>query len=304
METIKLPETDLTEMRRFYLEELDKTLKRLQHIKSILDKLDGNGQSIQIQITTPQLKDSESQSIENQSTETQLAQPKERKRKQKRGPKSIWEDLVIKRLRHIDKPLTYEELTDEIMTFGNIPEKKRKSTKRAIVAVIFRLRNRKVKLNTFSIGTKEKYIALKRWFDTNGEIKEQYRELLTAKPKIKKAKRKSNPTSKVAVSKNENRLTWTEYVLEMLRLEDKPLLVKTMTERAMQHFNIDKKLFGKTRVAVARSMSQLDKKDNKVNRHILNGTVAGYYGLTDWFNEAGDLKKEYVEKIPHAHNKR
>lgn len=298
METIKLPETDLTDMRRFYLEELDKTLKRLQHIKSILDKLDDNGQSIQIQITTPQLKASEPQ-----STEKLLAQVKERKKKQKRKPKSIWEDLVVKRLRHIDKPLTYEELTDEIMTFGNLPEEKRKSTKQAIVGVVFRLRKRKVKLNTFSIGTKEKYIALKRWFDTNGEIKEQYRGLLTAKPKIKKTIRKTKPTSKVAVSKNKKRSTWAEYVLEMLRLEDKPLLVKTMTERAMEHFNIDKKLFGKTRVAVARSMSQLDKKDNKVNRHIVNGTVAGYYGLTDWFNETGDLKKEYVDKIPHAHNK-
>lgn len=291
METIKLPETDLTDMRRFYLEELDKTLKRLQHIKNILDKLGDNSQSIQIQISTPQLKASESK-----STEKLLAQPKEKKRKQKRGPKSIWEDLVIKRLRYIDKPLTYEELTDEIMTFGNIPKEKRKSTKQAIVGVIFRLRTRKVKLNTFSIGTREKYIALKRWFDTNGKIKEKYRILLTAKPKTKS-------DSKVAISHNKKRSTWTEYVLEMLRLEDRPLLVKTITERAMQHFNIDKNLFEKTRVAVARSMSQLDKKDNKVNRHIVNGTVAGYYGLTDWFNETGELKKEFVEKIPHAHNK-
>ena len=49
MKTLKLPDTDHAEMRQFYEEELDKTLRRLQHIKSILEKI-GTGQSVQIQI--------------------------------------------------------------------------------------------------------------------------------------------------------------------------------------------------------------------------------------------------------------
>jgi len=292
METINLPGEELADMRQFYQEELNKTLNRLQHIKSILDKLGSNEQSIQIQITTQQ-----PETAEPPSTGDLPTQAKTRKRKQKRGPKSIWEDLVIKRLRFVDKPLTYEELTDEIMTFGNIAAEKRKNTKQAIVGVIFRLRQRGVKLNTFSAGSKEKYIALKRWFDANGEIKNEYRKLLTAKPKTKKAARKTKPLSKAAMSKSANRLSWTKYVLEMLKTEDKPMLVKTMTERSMQHYNIEKKLYNKTRLAVARSMTQLDKRD-KVNRYIVKGTVAGYYGLTDWFDETGQLKKEYYEKIP------
>ena len=80
----------------------------------------------------------------------------------------------MKRLRQLDKPVTYDELTDEIMTFSKLPEQKRKSTKQAVVNVIFRLRNREGKLDTFSIGTREKYIALKNWFEQPGEIKKEY----------------------------------------------------------------------------------------------------------------------------------
>ncbi|MFN3757234.1 MAG: hypothetical protein ACK4RM_09785, partial [Flavobacterium sp.] len=130
METIKLPETDIADMRQFYQEELEKTLKKLRHIKSVLDKLDHNGQSIQIQIIseqTEQVKPTEI--IENQKSEKEIQKsrketqkanlkPVKSKRKQKTGPKPIWEDLIIKRLRHLNRPLTYEELTDDIMSFA------------------------------------------------------------------------------------------------------------------------------------------------------------------------------------------
>ncbi|MCJ7824019.1 MAG: hypothetical protein MUP44_03905, partial [Anaerolineales bacterium] len=90
-------------------------------------------------------------------------------RKKKSGRKPKWELLIMKRLRQLDKPVTYDELTDEIMAFSKLPENKRTSTKQAIVNVIFRLRSRDKKLDTFSIGTREKYIALKGWFEKPGE---------------------------------------------------------------------------------------------------------------------------------------
>ena len=80
----------------------------------------------------------------------------------------------MKRMRQLNKPVTYDELTQEIMTLSKLPEGKRKSTKQAVVSVIFRLRNREKKLDTFSIGTREKYIALKPWFEKPGTIKKEY----------------------------------------------------------------------------------------------------------------------------------
>lgn len=181
MSTLQLKENDLEDMKMFYTEELNKTLKKLQHIKSVLDTLDAGSNTIRIEvINTP--------SLNPISAKT----PKRtyKKRKQKTGPKSVWEDIITKRLKHVDKPLTYEELTDEIMSFGKLSPEKRKSTKQAIVNVIFRLRKSKKKLDTYSVGTKEKYIALKPWFESPGMLKTTYQKKIKAKKAPVKSKKR------------------------------------------------------------------------------------------------------------------
>ena len=95
----------------------------------------------------------------------------------------------MKRLRQLDKPVTYDELTDEIMVFSKLPEHKKTSTKQAIVNVIFRLRSRDRKLDTFSMGSREKYIALKGWFEKPGEIKKEYAAKIAKPPQIRKPKK-------------------------------------------------------------------------------------------------------------------
>lgn len=178
METINLPESDLSEMKQFYIEELNKTLRRLQHIQTMLGNLGETG--IQIQISTTQGQVSPSAAY--------LTKTGEPKREKKRpGRKSVWETVILKRLRQIDRPVTYEELTDEIMSLSRLPDSKRTSTKQAILNVVFRLRNRDKKLDTFSIGEREKYIALNSWFDSPGQIKREYAQRIEANKKAKKA---------------------------------------------------------------------------------------------------------------------
>lgn len=172
METIKLPESELAEMKTFYQEEYDKTIKRLEHIKTMLVRLGSEEQSA-VTVTSSAKKPASGTSSGN------IANVKRRKRKTRR--KSKWELIIMKRMRQLDKPVTYDELTDEIMNVEKLPETKRKSTKQAVVNVIFRLRNREGKLDTFSIGTREKYIALKNWFDQPGEIKKEYSEKIERK---------------------------------------------------------------------------------------------------------------------------
>ena len=185
METIKLPESELAEMKSFYQEEYDKTMKRLDHIKAMLVRL---GSEEQPAVSLPA---STKKTISDKSSPPQ-APVKRRKRKTRR--KSKWELLIMKRLRQLDKPVTYDELTDEILNVEKLPETKRKSTKQAVVNVIFRLRNRDGKLDTFSVGTREKYIALKNWFEKPGEIKKEYaakieRKTPAGKPKATRQKR-------------------------------------------------------------------------------------------------------------------
>ena len=291
METIKLPKADLAEMRQFYEAELDKTLQRMQHIKNILDNIGGKGQSVQIQIDLTNKENPEPATTEKKPVQTKT-------RKKKRGPKSLWANLIIKRLKHVGKPMKYTELTDDIMAFGKIPEEKRGSTKQSIINVVSRLRRQNVKLNTFSVGTKEKYVALKQWFDTHGEIKEMYWPQTMEKQAPGPEKQDLQKTSK-----SKDSPAWTKFVMELLKTENKPLVVKNITLKAMDRFGIDKKMYGKTRIAIASCLAQLDKKKNKVNRYVQEGARSGHYGLSDWFEPSGELKQKYLDKIPELTHK-
>ncbi|MFO7933044.1 MAG: hypothetical protein R6U78_03075 [Bacteroidales bacterium] len=201
METIRLPDSELSEMKQFYVEEYERTQKRLEHIKNVLGRmgiketdLENGMAGIRAEIEG-KAKPARGKPAEKKGTGVGTA----RKTKKKKGRKSKWELLIMKRLRQLDRPVTYDELTDEIMTFSKLPESKRKSTKQAVVNVIFRLRNRDQKLDTFSIGTREKYIALKGWFDEPGKIKKEYADKIEKPgPPAKRKSSRSVPRKKRA----------------------------------------------------------------------------------------------------------
>ena len=169
--TLKLSEKELAEMRDFYREELDRSEKRIVHIKGILKQLGNNKLTVPAKATKSGTGKRRGRPPKNIKAAEIVEMPKTKKRP---GKKSRWESIILKRLRQLNKPVTYDELTDEIMVLSKLPENKRTATKQAVVSVVFRLRNRDEKLDTFSIGKKEKYIALKQWFDKPGEIKKEY----------------------------------------------------------------------------------------------------------------------------------
>lgn len=65
----------------------------------------------------------------------------------------------------------------------------------------------------------------------------------------------------------------------------------------MEENEISKDNYDKTRLAIARSLSYLMKKENKVFRHLDKGRKPEYYALTSWQDQNGNLKKEYEMKI-------
>jgi len=190
MGNVQLSEHEVDEMKQFYLEEFIKTTRRLSHIESVLKQLgiddpDGAAGSIEVPGTTS-------------GKAMTVARARSTGRK-KSGRKSRWEILIMKRLRQLDRPVTYDELTDEIMASAKLPPDKKNSTKQAVVNVVFRLRSRDKKLDTFSMGTREKYIALRNWFSAPGEIKKEYKaKVILPKPPARKRKRKTvKPVKKV-----------------------------------------------------------------------------------------------------------
>jgi len=179
MSTVKLDEQKAAEIAAFYHAELQKTMARYNHIKSTLESLGENAPKLDLQGSTS-------------------AAPKAKRRKKgKPGPASVWDKKILKRLKEINKPVTYEELTDDIMAFDGYPAEKRANIKASIINVTYRLRKRDRKINTFSMGTREKFIALRSWFDSNGEILDIYKSRL----KVVKKKTYDGP-------KRHQRLKW------------------------------------------------------------------------------------------------
>lgn len=208
MKSLKFPNSDLSEMRQFYEEELEKTVKKLQHIKSVLEQLGGASPQIVINIegetASPNAAVGPKKAGGKVKTKKPVKAAAKTGEKGKRGRKSTWEPLLLKRLEVLDKPVTYDELTDDVMQFSKLPKSKLKSTKQAVVNMVFRLRADGKKVDTFANGSREKYVALNAWFDKPGKINKDYLAKLPAKVAepvkvvAKKAATKAKPKAKVA----------------------------------------------------------------------------------------------------------
>lgn len=166
MDTINLKEQEITEMRLFYQEELSKTQSRLEHITSVLEKLG-------VKITAVQKGTAE----DGDSGDLKLSGIKKPKKERKRpGRKSEWETMFVSRLKAADRPMTYIQLTNAILAMKGLDKSKFESTKQAVLAVAYRLRARDGKIGTFTIGNREKYVALVEWYDENGFLKQVYKD--------------------------------------------------------------------------------------------------------------------------------
>lgn len=173
MENLKLNAAELEQMKAFYQEELTKAITKLQHIKSVLNQLGGSSIEINISGSGADISTSSSSAVSQQRT---TAVEETKKQGKKRGPKSIWGSFILKRLQQLDRPLTYNELVDEAMVYFKLSDNKKQTVINAINNSAFRLRKNSGRINTFSSGGREKFVALKSWFDDNGKIKKEYQK--------------------------------------------------------------------------------------------------------------------------------
>ena len=152
-------------LRQFYEAELVQTVARYEHLKSVLGKLG---------VQVGDLPAGTASAPVAAKPAAAVAKPK-RKRKGKRGRKSIWGDFILKTLRKIDRPVFYSELVRMAQIQFNIKEDKLKELKAAINQSAFRLRTVHCKIDTIGeSGKKEKRVGLKTWFDEDGNLKPEY----------------------------------------------------------------------------------------------------------------------------------
>ncbi|NOY36892.1 MAG: hypothetical protein GXO83_04890 [Chlorobi bacterium] len=155
-------------MKEFYREELEKTVRRLEHIRKILEKIEPGSSEI----------DYSSLPVDTQTSVSKPAVKKVSRRK-KPGPKAIWGNFILKRLRQLNRPVTYNDLIKDAMLFFKLGDNKKDAVRQAIMNSAFRLRNKQGKLATYrKPGTKEKYVGLKKWFDSQGKLLSEYKKRL------------------------------------------------------------------------------------------------------------------------------
>lgn len=178
-----LSENDAAEMRHHYEQEFINLSKRLEHVRSVLGKL---GSSVAISEGSEAAIDPEKMTAralmslkakEHEVDDEQDADGSKRKRRKKRGPKSIWGNFILRRIRQADRPVSYSEMVRDAMVIHSIPQSKLKNAKASILNSAFRLRSIHGKVETIGLeGKKEKYLILSKWMDEQGELVSPYKE--------------------------------------------------------------------------------------------------------------------------------
>ena len=158
MKSIDFTNEELKEARVYYSEEKIRLEAKLDYVMGMLVKLGG---SVRIS------------SIKKSKVTAKGLKPK------KRGPKSIWGEFIIKRLRARNTPMSYVDLIDDAMAIHKISSDKLSAARASILNSAFRLRTVHGKIETVGrAGRKEKLIVLTKWLQDDGALKPDYAKYL------------------------------------------------------------------------------------------------------------------------------
>jgi hypothetical protein len=153
---MEFSQKELQEMKRFYEQERGRLIGQLTHVEEMLQKLTG-------QPLAPR----------RIAASTGLGIQKQRKR----GPKSVWGNFIVKRLRARNRPMTYKELIDDAMAIHRLNPDREPSARASILNSAFRLRTVHGRVETIGRpGKKEKYLVLTKWLDQDGMLTSPFDE--------------------------------------------------------------------------------------------------------------------------------
>lgn len=189
---VALSRQEIDDMRRAYEQEYVSLRHRIEHLSAVLERI---GSDVVEQTTRPTKR------ITAQSSNEADDKPKRRRRK-KRGPKSVWGNFILRRLRQADRPISYAEMIRDAMVLHNLPDSKRKNARASILNSSFRLRAIHGKIETIGEdGKKEKFIVLSKWLDENGSLlppyDDRYKVLLKADGELSDEVAPDNPSESI-----------------------------------------------------------------------------------------------------------
>ena len=186
--SVRFKDNELQYIRSFYEQERFQLLSRLQHVEQVLSRLDGGKGAITDGMTglsapvaapaVAVVADEMPRRKPGRPRKTEVvSKPAAKKagRPKKRGPKSVWGNFILRRLRQCDRPLSYAELVRDAMVMHNLPASKEKNAKASVLNAAFRLRTHLNKVDTIGLpGKKERFLVLTSWMNPKGGLKEPY----------------------------------------------------------------------------------------------------------------------------------
>ena len=195
--TPDLQARELSQIKSFYEQERMQLAARLHHIDQVIDRLSGGREPIAgpaVKLSAfPEVSAAKAKRVVVESVPVPVKRGPGRPRKnplveesktkkagrpKKRGPKSIWGNFILRRLRQCDRPLSYGELVRDAMVLNNLPQDKEKNAKQSILNAAFRLRNTLEKIDTVGLpGKKEKFLVMSSWLEAENLLKEPYAKL-------------------------------------------------------------------------------------------------------------------------------
>ncbi len=207
---ISLDASELQQIRSFYEQERIQLAARLQHVDHVIARLGGATAPIaDIKVAAPVVVPTAPAAApvkrgpgRPRKTEAVSDTKKKAGRPKKRGPKSVWGNFILRRLRQCDRPLSYGELVRDAMVLKNLPAEKEKNAKASVLNAAFRLRSTLGKIDTVGLpGKKEKFLVLKSWMNAEGGLKAPYDKLfetVASKPMDDRGRQPRRPSEVVA----------------------------------------------------------------------------------------------------------
>lgn len=186
MKKITLTKAEAQHLREIYQDELNKSIKRIEHLSAILKKLDVDFTPPEVPIieakgkvvSQPKISSVE-KSAKEISAKSKTEQPKTKATRNKKKPikkgsgrsKVRWNDFVLDAIAKIERPVKSSELTNEAVIAFKTKEADVPRVKQAVSVALSKLVTTEKKLIANKLeGTREKEYGLKEWYDDKGAL--------------------------------------------------------------------------------------------------------------------------------------
>ena len=174
--TVTLGASELQQIKSFYEQERIQLAAKLRHVDEVIARLGGSSMVVAAPAAPAAAPAKRGPGRPRKATSD--TKTKKAGRPKKRGPKSVWGNFILRRLRQCDRPLSYSELVRDAMVLNNIPADREKNAKASVLNAAFRLRNTLKKIDTVGLpGKKEKFLVLTSWVASEGKLKAPYDKL-------------------------------------------------------------------------------------------------------------------------------